>query len=123
MEDEEDEKNREISEQERELISNINNFNDSANLVYKRGDYTSAAILYFKALFSIFDLIIFREKGFVPKDHSERFRILENDFLEQYNFLDRNFSIYQNSYRTSIKKEDCDIAKTYAEGIIKEQEI
>ena len=119
---EEDERIK-VSGQENELVTNLMRFNSSAKLVYDRNDYTSAAILYFKALFTILDLVILRNKGFIPKDHSERFRILEADYSEYYKFLDMHFLIYQESYRTSIKKEDCELIKDYVEKIIAEQKI
>ena len=105
------------------LIENIRSFMKSARLVYASRDYTSAAIIYFKALFSVFDLAILREKGFVPKDHTERFRLLREEFLDLYAWIDRYFEIYRNSYNAKIEKEDCDTVKEYVEELIKKQKI
>ena len=105
------------------LIENIRNFMKSAKLVYVRGDYTSAAIIYFKALFSVFDLVILREKGFTPKDHTQRFKLLREHFPEFYEWIDKYFEVYRNSYSARIEKEDCDIVKEYVEEIIEKQEI
>ncbi|MEK6893691.1 MAG: hypothetical protein AABX07_05830 [Nanoarchaeota archaeon] len=113
----------EAGETEKSLINNIKNFTSSASKIYEVKDYTSATILYFKALFSILDLIVFRKKGFIPKDHSERFRILEKEFSEFYLIADKYFPIYQSSYTRSIEKEVCDEIKENVERIIEEQEI
>jgi len=43
---------------EDELIKNVKTILKSADLVYTNKDYTSATILYFKAIFSILDFII-----------------------------------------------------------------
>ncbi len=77
------------------LIKNIKDFANSASKIYRETDYTSAAILYFKALFGVLDLTVLRKKGFIPKDHNDRFRILEKDFPEFYLILDKNFHICQ----------------------------
>src|SRR3989344_5598410 len=111
------------NELEESLKKNINNFKNSADLVYTQEDFTSATVLYFKALFSILDFIILKEKGFIPKDHSERFRILEKDFPSFYEIVDKYFSIYQESYKKSIEREVCDKIKENVERLIKEQEI
>ncbi len=105
------------------LKKNIINFMGSAKLVYDKGDYTSAVVLYFKAIFAVFDLVILREKGMTPKDHSSRFRVLKDNFLEFYNWLDKNYEVYRNSYRVAIEKEVCDKIKEYAERIVEEQKV
>ena len=111
------------SELEGDLLENIKSFMKSAKLVYLSVDYTSAAVIYFKALFSVLDLLILNEKGFVPKDHSERFRVLEETHEDYYNWLDKNFEIYRNSYTIKIGKEDCDVVKEFVEGIAAKQGI
>src|SRR3989338_6347622 len=117
------EKDKFQSELELTLIKNIKSFATSSELVYSAKDYTSATVLYFKTLFCIFDLLILKEKGLIPKDHSERFKILEKDFHDFYTFLDRNFPVYQSSYNVNIDKEVCDKIKEYAERLIKGQGI
>ena len=105
------------------LMNNIKQFSRSANLVYKNKDYTSATILYFKALFAALDLIILKKTGRIPKDHTERFRILESDFSSLYRILDEDFTIYRQTYTTRISKEDCDKVEENVKRIVKEQKI
>ena len=69
------------------------------------------------------DLLILREKGFAPKDHSERFRILKESLPGFYEWIDKHFEIYRNSYNTKIEKEDCNKVKEYVEEIIEKQKI
>jgi len=91
-----------------ELLKNIKQIFNSADLVYSHKDFTSATILYFKAAFSILDLILLQREGKTPKDHTERFRMLENSYPKLYEFLDKYFKIYRNIYSISIDRETCD---------------
>jgi uncharacterized protein (UPF0332 family) len=103
-----------------ELLENARKFLNSANLVYRSADYTSATTLYFKALFVILDNIIIVAQGKSPKDHADRFRILEKSFPELYRLLDKYYPIYRDTYSLSIRKEICDEIKQNVERIIKE---
>ncbi|MEK6826634.1 MAG: hypothetical protein AABX08_02590 [Nanoarchaeota archaeon] len=98
------------------LLNNIKIIFNSAELVYDSKDYTSATILYFKTLFVALDLIIFNKNKFTPKDHTERFRILQRDFPNYYSILDKYFPIYQTTYSTMIDKGTC---KEIRENVIK----
>ena len=80
----------------------------SADVVYKRRDYTSATILYFKCFFVMLDCIIFRKLRKTPKDHTERFRILETDFPGLYEILDKYYPLYRDTYSITIEKDSCD---------------
>ena len=105
------------------LKENILRFFKSANLVYKDKDFTSAAILYFKTLFAVLDLIIINDIGKSPKDHTERFRILESKYSELYAVLDKIFPVYRDTYTATISKDICDKVRSDVEQIIKEQGI
>ena len=74
---------------EESLLANIRTFKRSADLVYGTKDHTSAATLYFKTLFAILDLILLRTQGRMPKDHTERFRMLEATRKDLYDFIDK----------------------------------
>ena len=103
---------------ENELLNNIKTFLKSADLVYKSKDYTSATILYFKSIFVVFDLIILKAQGKTPKDHTERFRILQASFPDLYETLDKYFSIYRDTYSLTIDKETCERVKNAVNKII-----
>lgn len=119
----EDIKKPEEEDEESIIRENIRSFLKSAQLVYKSSDFTSATILYFKTLFVIFDLLILRRIGRIPKDHGERFRILESNYSELYIILDKIYPIYRNTYTAKINKETADMVKENVERIIKEQRI
>ncbi len=102
-----------------ELIKNIKNYSSSAEKIYRDGDYTSACVLYCKCLFAGLDYLLLTKGYGIPKDHSERFRILERNYPILYSTLDKIFPIYQTTYSTSIDKETCDFVAKYVTNTIK----
>jgi len=102
----------------KELVKNIQMFLSSAQLVYKATDYTSATILYFKAAFAAIDIILLQKEGKSPKDHTERFRMIEEKYPDLYVFLDKYFPIYRDTYTAIIEKARCDEVKKNVEYII-----
>jgi len=105
---------------EEELLNNISTFIKSAELVYQSKDYTSATTLYFKTLFVALDLVIFRKIKITPKDHAERFRILEKSFPLEYSLLDKYYPIYRSTYSLSVDKQTCEEIRKYVLKFIKE---
>jgi len=105
------------------LIKNAKKILKSAELVYNSGDFTSSTILYFKTLFSVLDIIILKNTGKTPKDHSERFRILERKFPGLYDIMDKLFPIYRDTYTKIISEKICNEIKENVERIINEQRI
>ena len=57
--------------------------------------HKNAAILFSKALFALCDLVIFNKLKKLPKNHNERFRILEEYFPEIYSIVDNIFTNYK----------------------------
>lgn len=106
-----------------ELLKNIKSMLKSAELVYSNKDFTSAAILYFKVAFIVLDFILLKSEGKTPKDHAERFRMLEEKYPPLYEFLDKYFKIYRDTYSTSVDKETCDRFREDVKGIIEEYKI
>lgn len=92
-------------------------------MVYKSGDYTSATTLYFKCLFVLLDLIILKNKRMTPKDHADRFRILQRDFPALYSALDKLFPVYRDTYSLLVEKYKCDEVKNHVLRISQEQGI
>ncbi len=87
-----------MTNKEESLTKSVKEFYSEGNLALIRDSYNSAASLFFKALAVLADWIILRDKGFIPKSHTDRFRILEQDYLEIYELLDQDFPVYKNSY-------------------------
>ena len=108
---------------EEELIANIKKFWNSAELVYNSKDYTSATILYFKCWFVLLDYVILKNKRIIPKDHSERFKILNTGFKKYYYQIDRQYPLYRQTYHSSIERTKCDNIRIIVKEIIHEQKI
>lgn len=94
-------------------------FKKSADTLYESEDFTSATILYFKTWFAIQDNILLEETGKSPKDHTERFRLLEKYFKKTYTLLDKEFNTYRDTYSQLTDKQTCDRIKKVVENEIK----
>lgn len=68
----------------------------------KKGMTSEAISNYFKALIAVCDIILIKKTGIPPKDHTERFRMLEkiDNFL--YELLDSLFSTYRKTYVSTL---------------------
>ncbi len=95
--------------EEKDLIDNIKEYLAKARESEKDNSYNAAVTLYFKAIAVLVDLFLLRKEGFIPSNHNERFRLLENKYAALYRILDKDFPVYQNSYRTKLRKEHAKI--------------
>ncbi len=91
-----DKKNIELA---KTLKANAQEYYYNAVEAEKKKQFNSSVTLFFKALSSLADLYILKNKGFIPSNHTERFRILEEDYPDIYIILDDSFPLYQGSYR------------------------
>ncbi|MFH1175086.1 MAG: hypothetical protein V1725_08215 [archaeon] len=82
-------------------------FKASADTLFRMKDYTSATILYFKTWFALHDYLLLKKLGITPKDHAERFRLLERAFPDEYLALDKEYTTYRDTYSRIISAEDC----------------
>lgn len=98
-------------------------FKNSSDTLFKLNDYTSATILYFKTWFALQDLILLDKIGKSPKDHSERFRLLEKQFPQSYLELDKEFSTYRDTYSKITNFETCKRIKRKVENELKKYKI
>ncbi|MFH1589748.1 MAG: hypothetical protein ABIB43_04240 [archaeon] len=98
-------------------------FKKSADRIFKSSDFTSATIIYFKTLFAIHDFILLQKIGYAPKDHTERFRLLEKEFPESYKIIDSEFNTYRSTYSRIISEETCKRIKKLVENEIEHYEI
>ena len=103
------------------LLDHARTILSSAELVYNQHDYTSATILYFKVLFCALDAMLLRRTGKAPKDHTERFRLLETIDPASYELLDKYFPIYRDTYTTTIDKTTCERVRHDVKKIIAAQ--
>ena len=100
-----------MEEQKSLLEENSREYYRNGLLAEKRGEFNTSVTLFFKALASLCDLQILKDKGFFPSNHSERFRILEKEYGEFYSLINKDFSIYQNSYRLRLDKNTSEVLK------------
>ncbi len=80
--------------------------------------YKNATILFSKALFALCDLVIFTKLSKLPKNHNERFRILEEHFPSTYKIVDRIFTHYTDAYSKPILKDTCNEIKNGIKDIV-----
>lgn len=88
-----------------DLISNAKEYFENAFFAQKRKQYNTSVTLFFKTISALADLYIFDKEKRIPSSHSERFRILQKEYPEIYEYLDKNFSFYQDSYRLKLNLE------------------
>ncbi len=100
-------------EQKNELIStlneNIKEYYKNAFTAQERKEYNTAITLFFKAISSLCDLYLVVYENYFPTNHSERFRVLEKKYPILYKILDKDFPLYQDSYRTKLNSEICEV--------------
>jgi hypothetical protein len=104
-----------IGQIEDTLIKNSKEYYEEGLSSYKRKRFNTSLTLFFKSIAVLSDLFIYRREGKVPSNHSERFRILGEKYIDIYNLLDKDFPFYQSSYRLEINKETCEVIKKDAE--------
>ena len=94
-----------------ELIKTFIEEYAGANDELSKERYKNSLILFSKALFAVCDILILNKLSRLPKNHSERFRILEEYFSAVYEIVDNIFDKYTNSYSKPILKETCEQIK------------
>lgn len=92
-------------EQQDELKETFLELYSSAIFLEEQKKQKSAVILMSKALFALLDYIILKEYKKLPKNHTERFRILELKTPNLYRIVDRVWSKYTDTYRRPASEE------------------
>lgn len=89
----------------------------------EKGRHKNATILFSKSLFALCDIIIHKKLGKLPKNHGERFRILEEHLPDVYSIVDSVFANYTDAYSKPVLKETCEKIKNGIKKITKTHEI
>jgi len=92
-----------------DLLNNTKEYLKEAKESKEKGSYNTAITLFFKAIAVLIDLFILEKEGFIPSNHNERFRLLESKHPFLYKILDKDFPVYQNSYRTKLTKSHAEV--------------
>lgn len=109
--------------EEQFLLENIKEFLKEGKEARLNQAYNSSVTLFFKALAVLCDLYILRKEGFIPKNHTERFEILKSKYSEIYSIMNKDFPVYQQSYRLKINKEYAEVLEKDVKRIIEITEI
>lgn len=89
----------------------------------QKNRYKNATILLSKSLFALCDLLIYSKTNKLPKNHTERFRILEEYFPNIYPIVDEIFADYTDSYSKPALKETCEKIKNAIKKIERNSEL
>jgi len=108
-----------IMAEERFLRENIKEFLLKAKESKSDRAYNSAVTLFFKAIAVAIDLFLLKKEGFIPSNHAKRFRILEEKYDLLYKILDKDFSIYQRSYKLRLTKEYAEVLENDLREVIR----
>ena len=99
------------------LLGNAKEFLESGrdNLVKNR--FNASTSDFFKAIVVFCDYLIYNEIKRLPKNHRDRFELLEIYFNEIYLVVSKLFKPYTDSYNLKSTKEDAVKFKDYAEKL------
>jgi len=99
------------------LLANAREFFESAedNLVKKR--FNAATSDFFKSMVVSCDYLIYGEIKRLPKNHADRFVLLERYFPSIYSIVSKLFKSYTDSYNLKSTEEEAKKFKEYAEKI------
>jgi hypothetical protein len=109
--------------QSEELLDTFIEEFESSIILKDAGRMKSATILASKALFALCDHIILTKYGKFPKNHSERFRILEFKEPKIYSKVNAVWSKYTDTYSKPTEKESYNILIKTITEIIKDERI
>jgi len=103
----------------KELLDNAKEFFESGedNLVKKR--YNVSASDFFKSIVICCDYLIYKEIRRLPKNHNDRFNLLNLYFKEIYEKVNYLFKIYIKSYNLKTRLKEVLKLKNYANEIHK----
>ena len=87
----------------KELLDNIKEFLESGEDNIKKERFNASATDFFKAIVVICDYLLYSKIKILPKNHAERFSLLNKHFREIYSKVSELFSIYIKSYNFKIK--------------------
>ncbi|MBI2630002.1 hypothetical protein HYW76_02785 [Candidatus Pacearchaeota archaeon] len=97
-----------------ELLKNAQEFLESGEDNIKKQRFSPAVSDFFKAIVIFCDYLIYKEIKIIPKNHADRFSLLEKYFSEIYIKISELFKLYTQSYNLRLKIEDAVKLKNYA---------
>jgi uncharacterized protein (UPF0332 family) len=96
------------------LIKNALEFLESGEDNLKKQRFNAAVSDFFKSIVIFCDYLIYRETRILPKNHNDRFKLLENYFADIYKKVANLFETYIKSYNLSSTKNQAENLRNYA---------
>ena len=106
-----------------ELIKSFVEEYEGADEQLEKERFKNATILFSKAIFVLCDILIHSKLKKLPKNHTERFRILETFFPNVYSIVDEVFIDYTDAYSKPILRETCEKIKNGIQQIVRNNEL
>ncbi|MBI4440196.1 hypothetical protein HY638_04460 [Candidatus Woesearchaeota archaeon] len=85
--------------------------------------YKNATILFSKSIFALCDFLLYQKLSKLPKNHSERFRLLEEYYPDVYSVVDTIFTHYTDAYSKPVLKETCEKIQDGIKKIVGNHEV
>ncbi len=109
-------------EQLKELENTFLEEYESADILFNLSKNKSVVILLSKVMFALVDYIIFKKYQKLPKNHTERFRILQDREYAVYKLVDEVWDQYTDAYSKPSLQESVNLLKGTIKKIVNENE-
>jgi len=106
-----------------QLKENAKEFWSEAQGSFDKGKWNAAATLFYKTLTCMADFMIYERSNELPKNHTERFKILELNFDYAYRICSNLFSTYIKTYDLKVTKPEAEKIKEGVLQIVKHYKI
>lgn len=100
-----------------QLIQKAKNYYLLALFAETKGMHAEAVTNYFKALFALADLELYKRIEQLPKNHTERFALLQEHEPFLYKQLDSIFFIYRETYTKEVTQARVEFIRGKIDGI------
>jgi len=100
-----------------ELLKNVNEFLESEEDNLNKKRFNAAVSDFFKAIVILCDYLIYREIKIMPKNHNQRFSLLERYFKKIYEKVSELFETYTKSYNLRLEEKEAIKLKNYANAL------
>jgi hypothetical protein len=98
---------------EDDILKNANESLESAEDDLKKNRFNSAIASFFRTIANLCDYIIYKEIKVLPKNHGDRFNLLEKYFPSIHVKVKEIFEIYRDSYNIRLSKKDALKVRNY----------
>ncbi|MBR9689958.1 MAG: hypothetical protein GOV01_03620 [Candidatus Altiarchaeota archaeon] len=102
------------------LLNNALDFFETAEEKNSESKFTVAVVNYFKALISLIDYGLFSKKGIFPKNHEERFKMLQHIFPGLLGIVRDSYGSYRRAYSERLDHEDAGFLREEVLKVAKE---